>query len=84
MLNDERKPMIGAIRECENRPLLERMFAKFDVTDTQVKMNALKEAMYNPEVFFSSGDDDIDRQYETLVGAFLTGTWKDQKKEEWE
>jgi len=77
MTNEEvRKPMIGAIRECSNRPLLDYMFTTFKVVDTQAKVDALKEAMYNPEIFFSSGELDINRQYETLVGAFLSGIWK--------
>ena len=79
MTKEERMPMIGAIRECSTRPILESVFEKFGVKETQVKLDALIEAMYNPEVFFSSGEMDTERQYETLVGAFLTGIWK--KKE---
>jgi hypothetical protein len=74
---EERLPMIGAIRGCGNRALLESMFDKFNVADTLARIDALREAMYNPEVFFSEGDmDDLNRQYETLVGAFLSGIWK--------
>jgi len=76
MKEDERKPMIGAIRECTNRGILESMFKKFDVDKTEEKVDALKEAMYNPEVFFSSGTMDIEQKYETLIGAFLSGIWK--------
>jgi len=76
MKENERKPMIGAIRECNNRELLETMFKKFEVDKTEEKVDALKEAMYNPEVFFSSGNMDIEQKYETLVGAFLSGIWK--------
>jgi hypothetical protein len=80
MVNEaERKPMIGAIRECDNRQILETMFDRFEVknSDKGARINALKEAMGNPDVFFSSGDMDMDRQYESLVGAFLSGIWKD-------
>ena len=79
MTREERMPMIGAIRECSTRPILEGMFEKFDVADTQAKVDALKEAMYSPDVFFSSGEIDTNRQYETLVGAFLSGVWKEEK-----
>ena len=75
----ERKPMIGAIRECTNRQLLDCMFAKFEIQDTHEKAEALKEAMYNPEVFFSSANMDINQQFETLVGAFLSGIWKKEE-----
>ena len=77
MTNEEmRRPLIGAIRGCTTRPLLDCMFKMFKVADTQAKVDALKEAMYNPEVFFSSGDVDLNRQYETLVGAFLSRIWE--------
>jgi hypothetical protein len=79
MIKEERMPMVGAIRECSTRPILEDIFGKFGVKETHVKVEALIEAMYSPDVFFSSGEMDTDRQYETLVGAFLTGVWK--KKE---
>jgi hypothetical protein len=55
------------------------MFKKFGVVETQAKADALKEAMDNPDVFFSSGELDTDQQYETLVGAFLTGVWKRER-----
>jgi len=74
--------MIGAIRGCSTRPILDSVFEKFSVNETQVKVDALIEAMYNPEVYFSSGEMDTNRQYETLVGAFLTGVWKKKETEE--
>jgi hypothetical protein len=73
---EERMPMIGAIRECGNRQLLEKMFDKFGVVDKSVKIEALKEAMYNPDIFFSGEPGTVDERYETLVGAFLSGVWK--------
>jgi len=76
MTIEERMPMIGAIRGSTTRPILEDTFKKFGVLEAQAKVEALKEAMYNPEVFFSSGELDDDQQYETLLGAFLSGVWK--------
>jgi hypothetical protein len=77
---EEKMPMIGAIRECNTRSLLDSMFEKFGVIEAQSKLDALKEAMYNPEIFFSSGEEDVNRQYETLAGAFLSGIWKEAKR----
>ena len=79
MTNEERMPMIGAVRESTTRPILEDMFKKFGVAETQAKVDALKEAMDNPEVFFSSGELDTEQQYETLVGAFLSRVWVREK-----
>ena len=76
MTEAERMPMIGAIQGSTTRPILEDVFKKFEVLETQEKVGALIEAMYNPEVSFSSGELDIDQQYETLAGAFLSGVWK--------
>jgi hypothetical protein len=73
---EERMPMIGAIRGCDTRQLLEKMFEKFEVVDKSDKVEALKEAMYDPDIFFSSEPEDVDERYETLVGAFLSGVWK--------
>ena len=76
MTHEERMPMIGAIRESTTRPILEDTFKRFGVAEAQAKVDALKEAMGNPEVFFSSGGLDTEQRYETLVGAFLSGVWK--------
>jgi hypothetical protein len=72
-----RKPMIGAIRGCISREQLNHLFDMFKVADTQEKFDLLKEAMYNPEIFFSTDEDTLsEQQYETLVGAFLSRIWE--------
>jgi hypothetical protein len=76
MTNEERMPMIRAIRGSSTKPILEDVFNKFGVVETQAKVEALKEAMYNPEVFFSAGELDTEQQYEALMGVFLLGVWK--------
>jgi len=70
---------MGAIRECDVRPELEDLFKLFEVIETKDKVEALKEAMYNPKVFFSDGDMDLEKKYETIVGAFLSKIWKDDE-----
>ena len=79
MTNEERKPMIGAIQESTTKPILESIFGKFGVVGSQAKMEVLKDAMGNPEVFFSSDELDTEQQYETLVGAFLSRVWVREK-----
>jgi len=72
-----RDPMIGAIRQCFDRSQLEYIFKIFEAEDIQERLSILKEAMYNPEIFFSTGKIiDIEQQYETLVGAFLSRIWE--------
>jgi hypothetical protein len=74
--SEKRKPLIGAIRECFDKEQLEETFTLFGVTDIQEKAGILIEAMYNPAVFFSSGSMDIEQEYKTLAGAFLSRVWK--------
>jgi len=79
MKKELRKPLLGAIRECEGRPELEAVLELFGVIEIEDKVEALKEAMYNPRVFFSDGDMDLKNKYETIVGAFLSKIWKDDE-----
>ena len=76
MTKEERMPMIGAIQGSTTKLILEDVFKKFGVLETQEKADALKEAMFNPEVFFSIGELNTEQQYEALMGAFLSGVWK--------
>lgn len=68
--------LIGAIRACVSRNDLETTFGLFHVSDTQEKYDVLVEAMYSPEMFFSSGSPVIEQKYELAVEMFLTMTWK--------
>lgn len=68
--------LIGAIRACESRTDLDSTFGLFGVSDTQEKYDILIEAMYSPEMFFSSENPLIEQKYELAVEMFLTMTWK--------
>jgi len=76
MRKDERRPLIGAIRECNSKILLEIVFARFEMVKLKERVKILLEAMYDPEVFFSQSDMSIEEEYNTLVAAFLSGIWK--------
>ncbi|MBQ3825200.1 MAG: hypothetical protein II811_03590 [Spirochaetaceae bacterium] len=72
----ENKQLIAAIRECNTREDLEKLFKRFDVVDTQTKYTILVESMYSPQMFFSVGSPSIEQQYEFAVEQFLSMTWK--------
>lgn len=75
-MKENKQVLIGAIRACESREVLESTFSLFKVSDTQEKYDILVEAMYSPEMFFSTGDPLIEQKYELAVEMFLTMTWK--------
>jgi len=79
MRKDERKPLIGAIRECDSKLLLEIMFARFELDKLNEKIDIMLEAMYAPDIFFSKSDMSMEEKYNTLVAAFLSGIWKKDK-----
>ena len=68
--------LIGAIRACVSREDLDSTFTLFNVSDMQERYDVLVEAMYNPEMFFSSETPLINQKYELAIEMFLTMTWK--------
>ena len=68
--------LIGAIRACSTREDLDSTFKLFKVSDLQEKYDVLVEAMYNPEMFFSSANPLLKQKFELAVEMFLTMTWK--------
>jgi len=79
MRKDERKPLIGAIRECDSKILLENVFARFETNKLKDRLDILLDAMYAPDIFFSKSDMTMEEKYNTLVAAFLSGIWKKDK-----
>lgn len=73
---ENKQILIGAIRACETREMLDSTFALFKVSDLQQRCDVLVEAMYSPEMFFSSGELALKQRYELTVEMFLTMEWK--------
>lgn len=73
---ENKQVLIGAIRACASRSDLDSTFELFKVDNTQQKYDVLVEAMYSPEMFFSSGEPSIAQKFELAVEMFLTMTWK--------
>ena len=71
------KVVIGALREATDRKSIENIFNRFDITTYEDKSAYLIEAMHNPELFFSNGENVILQQkYELILQMFLTFSWK--------
>jgi hypothetical protein len=67
---------IAAIRACKARDELDDMLSRFDIAAEQDAINCLNEAMYSPEIFFTSKLVDIKDELEFTKQIFLTGTWR--------
>ena len=70
------KRLVGALQQCDTEILVEDTFARFGFFDYIQKKEHLKNAMGDPELFFSEGNDDAKDQYTTVLSMFLTGEWK--------
>jgi hypothetical protein len=76
-LMDERdKIVIGALKACITRESIEDTFERYDITDTQEKIDKLNQCMGDPQTFFSSGKVSLEETYELTIQMFLTMSWK--------
>ncbi|MGI5116888.1 hypothetical protein [Treponema sp. SP13] len=71
-----RQVLVAGIRECETREEVENTFALFSVSDDKERYDVLVEAMYQPEMFFSTDNPAWKLRYELALELFLTKTWK--------
>lgn len=73
---NDRAVIIGAIRACSDRAILEKTFSTFNIEDYKERYDILVDAMYNPEMFFSCEEPDLKQKYELALELFLTMEWK--------
>ncbi len=75
------KSLIAALRKAENKIKVEELFTKLapdgKSLTTKSKLEYLEAAMYNPQVFYSSGENtDLKVKYELAIQRLLAGQWK--------
>ncbi len=75
------KSLIAALREAKDRVKIEEIFKNFssksDDFEIQTKMEYLEAAMYNPQVFYSSGNKtSLEDKYELAIQRFLSRQWE--------
>ena len=51
------KVVVGALREATDRKSIENIFNRFDIKTIKDKTSYLVEAMHNPQLFFSNGEN---------------------------
>lgn len=69
--------IVNTLRDATTREAVEGVFNRFEVKDTDLKTQYIKEAMHNPEIFYSSGKDtSMEQQYELILQMLLARSWK--------
>jgi hypothetical protein len=75
-MNERDKIVIGALKACTTRESIEDTFERYDITDTQEKIDKLNQCMGDPQTFFSSDKVSLEETYELTIQMFLTMSWK--------
>ncbi|MDR1173904.1 MAG: hypothetical protein LBK83_00360 [Treponema sp.] len=76
MKEEQNKIVIGALKECTTKESIEDTFNRYEITDTQERINKLNRCMGDPQTFFSSGNVSLEETYELTIQMFLTMSWK--------
>jgi hypothetical protein len=75
-MEERDKIVIGALKECTTRASIDDIFDRFNITDTQERIDKLNQCMGDPQTFFSSGEVSLEETYELTIQMFLTMSWK--------
>jgi hypothetical protein len=74
---DSKDRIVGALKACTTKEIIEDTFARFDVSVLGERIDILNRCMGNPQTFFSSGDSiSVENKYELTIQMFLTMSWK--------
>jgi hypothetical protein len=76
LMNERDKIVIGALKACTTRESIEDTFERYNITNTQEKIDKLNQCMGDPQTFFSSGKVSLEETYELTIQMFLTMSWK--------
>jgi hypothetical protein len=75
-MEERDKIVIGALKECTTRASIEDTFDRYEITNTQEKIDKLNRCMGDPQTFFSSDKVSLEETYELTIQMFLTMSWK--------
>lgn len=71
------KRVVVSLRESDTKEKVEDTFKTFNISKTEDKIKYLDMAMYDPQVFYSSGEKTaLEHKYELALQMFLDGSWK--------
>ena len=67
--------VVGGLKSCSSRNGVDELFNKYDVHESKLRIELLREAMGNPETFYSHKLPE-DEMYQQEVSMLLTKAWE--------
>ena len=67
--------VVGGLKSCSSRAGVDELFNKYDIHEMKSRIALLREAMGNPETFYSHKLPQ-DKMYEQEVSMLLTKAWE--------
>lgn len=67
--------VVSALKACSSRARVDELFGKYDVHESKLRIELLREAMGNPETFYSHKLPE-DEMYQQEVSMLLTKAWE--------
>ena len=72
---ESRNIVVGGLKSCSSRNGVDELFNKYDIHESEVRIALLREAMGNPETFYSHKLPE-DEMYQQEVSMLLTKAWE--------
>lgn len=67
--------VVSALKSCSSRNGVDELFGKYEVHENKLRIELLREAMGNPETFYSHELPE-DKMYQQEVSMLLTKAWE--------
>lgn len=67
--------VVSALKSCSSRNGVDELFGKYEVHENKLRIELLREAMGNPETFYSHKLPE-DEMYQQEVSMLLTKAWE--------
>ena len=67
--------VVGGLKSCSSRNGVDELFNKYDIHGSELRIALLREAMGNPETFYSHKLPQ-DEMYQQEVSMLLTKAWE--------
>ena len=72
---ESRNIVVGGLKSCSSRNGVDELFNKYDIHESELRIALLREAMGNPETFYSHKLPE-DKIYQQEVSMLLTKAWE--------
>ena len=72
---ESRNIVVGGLKSCSSRNGVDELFGKYEVHENKLRIALLREAMGNPETFYSHKLPE-NEMYQQEVSMLLTKAWE--------